>query len=106
MQDLRQRPIRPTLNAEDKRVTVSSSVVTLAGASGLPSFAGETRWIVIDVQDNAIMVTFDLSDPSSSNGHAMAAGTSAVWSKDTARTAKMIRKDSSDAVVHASEFTD
>lgn len=79
----------------DQRLTVSNSVVTLS------AFTSQTTHVFVDFQDATVMVTFDGSDPSSTNGHRYAAGSSATWSKPTASAARFIRQASTDGVVHA-----
>jgi hypothetical protein len=86
----------------DRRLTVSNSVVSLVDST---AFNANTRFVVVDIQSADVMVTFDGSNPSSSNGHRLASGSSYTWSKATASTAKFIRQDTTDAAVHASEFT-
>ena len=82
----------------DQRLTVSSSVVTLS------AFADTTNMIVLDVQDADVMCTFDGSDPTSSNGHRLYAGSHYTWSRATATAARFIRQAGVDASIQASEF--
>lgn len=94
---------RPASGLIDERLTVSSSAVPLSsiatwGANGI------TKMVVLDIQTNDIMVTFDGSTPTSSNGHRLYAGQNYSWSYDTAKAASFIRV-SADAVVHATPFT-
>jgi hypothetical protein len=52
------------------------------------------------------MVTFDGSNPSSTNGHLFKAGVQPfLWNKETARLAKFIRAGGSDAAVQATPFS-
>ena len=81
----------------DQRLTVSSSVVTFS------AFADTTNMIVLDVQDADVMCTFDGSDPTSTNGHRLYAGSHYTWSRATATAARFIRQ-STDAAIQASEF--
>lgn len=82
----------------DQRLTVSSSVVTLG------SFSDTTNMIVLDVQNADVMVTFDGSTPSSTNGHRLYSGSHFTWSRATAAAAQFIRQGSTDAAIQASEF--
>lgn len=82
----------------DQRLTVSSSVVTLS------AFADTTNMIVLDVQNADVMVTFDGSDPSATNGHRLYSGSHFTWSRATATAARFIRQGSTDAAIQASEF--
>lgn len=93
----------PTPGATDQRLTVDSTAggVQLTSAS----FNALTQFIVLDVQDANVMVTFDNSAPTSTNGHLMQAFTSYTWDVRTATAAKFIRQTSTSGVVHASEFT-
>lgn len=84
----------------DQRLTVSSSAVAFAD-----TFDSNTRYVVIDIQNYDVMVTFDGSTPTSSNGHHLVAGEKYTWHILTARTAKFIRQGANDAVVHGSQFT-
>lgn len=84
--------------APDERLTVSSTVVTLA------AFAANTQYVYFDVQTNDIMVTFDGSDPSSTNGHRFLSGRYGFWHVNTAQKARFIRATGSDGVIHVSQF--
>jgi hypothetical protein len=58
----------------------------------------------LDVQDADVMVTFDGSDPSSTNGHRLYSGSHFTWSRATATAARFIRQGSTSAAIQASEF--
>lgn len=92
---------RPTLGQTDERLAVSNSAVPFTTNWRTNTL---NRFVVLDVQTNDIMVTFDGSDPTSTNGHRLYFGQSYTWSVDAAMAAKFIRV-SADAVVHASGFT-
>lgn len=79
----------------DQRLTVSNSAVALS------AFPDAATHVFVDFQDATVMVTFDGSTPTSTNGHRYAAGSSATWSKPTATAARFIRQGASDGVVHA-----
>jgi hypothetical protein len=90
----------PTVGATDERLAVSSSSVSLASAS----WSDNTRAVIIDVQTANVMVTFDGSTPSATNGHDLIAGEKYTFHREMAKAAKFIRK-TNDAVVHATELT-
>jgi len=86
--------------ADQPLLTVSNSAISLAS-----SYDTKTRYIVLDVQDQDVRVTYDGSNPTTSNGHVLAAGTSYTWAKETALAAKVIRAGGTDAKIAQSEFT-
>jgi hypothetical protein len=92
----------PTPTGEtDERLAVSSTAVSLTGAWT----ASKTKYVLIDIQGADVMVTFDGSDPTSSNGHLYKkAADPFFWHRDAARVAKFIRSASTDASVHATPF--
>lgn len=97
--------LRPSVSVDgtpitDQRLTVSSTAVQFATA--FDKYI--TQYVVLDIQTNDVMVTFDNSDPTTSNGHLLASGQSYTWTKETAQAAKFIAVGS-DGVIHASEFT-
>lgn len=91
----------PTDGGTDERLTVSTSVVQFATTW----YDEDTKFVFVDVQGADIMVTFDGSDPSASNGHKFASGFNGYWSARQADAAKMIRAGGTDAAVQASPFT-
>lgn len=91
----------PTPGESDQRLTVSSTAVSFAS-----TFYNEnTKFVFVDVQGADVMVTFDGSTPTASNGHLFKSGYMDFWSARRADAAKMIRSASTDASVHASPFT-
>lgn len=78
----------------DQRLTVSNSAVALS------AITDDASHVFVDFQSAAVMVTFDGSTPTSTNGHRYASGSSATWSKATATAARFIREGSTDGVVH------
>ncbi|MEY4402685.1 MAG: hypothetical protein RIR91_720 [Verrucomicrobiota bacterium] len=92
---------KPNGTKADERLTVSSAIVQFATTWDIT-----TQYIVIDVQDADVMVTFDGSSPSATNGHRLYAGSNVIWSRQAAAAAKFIRQGGTDAAVHASQFTD
>ena len=86
----------------DERLAVSSTAVALANAWS----ASKTKYLLIDIQGDDVMVTFDGSNPSSTNGHLFKKLTPPfLWNKNTAMAAKFIRSAATDASVQATPFT-
>lgn len=94
----------PTPGATDTNYTISSSAVDYSDMS--MTVNSLTRYIVFDVTGADVRVTFDGSAPTSSNGHLVYAGQSYTWALTTFKLAKFIRAASTDAVIHATQFTD
>lgn len=92
---------KPNGTKADERLTVSSAVVSFS-----TTFDITTGYVVFDVQNADVMVTYDGSTPSATNGHRLYAGTNGVWSRQAAQAAKFIRFGSTDGIIHASQFTD
>ena len=90
----------PNGTAADERLAVSNAVVSLTGSN----IASNTQFIVWDVQNADIMVTFDGSNPTTTNGHRLYAGDRDTWHVNTAKVAKFIRATGTDGVFHASQF--
>ena len=91
---------KPTPGQTDERLAVSSTAVPFT----TDWKTGNNRFVVLDVQTDDVMVTFDASTPTASNGHRLYAERSYTWDVDTAKAAKFIRA-TTDAVIHASGFT-
>jgi hypothetical protein len=92
----------PTQGVSDQTLTVDA---TAGGVQFGTAFNELTRYIVLDVQDNDVRVTYDNSAPTTTNGHILFAGRSYTWAKETAEAAKFIRDGASSGIIHASEFT-
>jgi hypothetical protein len=90
----------PTPGATDERLTVSSTALGFATTWK----DGNNKFVVLDIQDADVMVTFDGSTPTASNGHRLYSGQSYTWHVNTADAAQFIRV-SGDAIIHASPFT-
>lgn len=84
----------------DQRLTVDAT----SGGVQFAAFNETSTMIVLDVQDADVMVTFDGSAPTSTNGHRLYSGSHYTWSVAAAAQAKFIRQGASDAAIHASEF--
>ena len=94
---------KPTPGVTDQTLTVDA---TVGGVQFGTAFNSLTRYIVLDVQGADVRVTYDDSAPTTTNGHILYAGRSYTWSKQAAAAAKFIKDGSTDATIHASEFTD
>jgi len=90
---------KPTPGATDQTLAVDNSVQTFGAFNSL------TKFVVLDVQVADVRVTYDGSTPSSTNGHILFAGRSYTWSKAAAEAAKFFEDTTTDATIHASEFT-
>ena len=91
---------KPTTGVTDQSLAVADSAVQFGTA-----FNSLTKYVVLDIQTADVRVTYDGSDPTTSNGHILFAGRSYTWSKEAAEAAKFIRNGSTSASIHASEFT-
>jgi len=89
----------PTPGVADQTLTVANSVVQFSAFNSL------TKFVVLDVQVADVRVTYDGSAPTTTNGHILFAGRSYTWSKAAAAAAKFIEDTTTDATIHASEFT-
>lgn len=91
----------PTPGVADQRLTVDAT----AGGVQFSAFDAKTKYVVLDVQTADVMVTFDGSAPTTTNGHLLYVGDHRQWNKVTAAAAKFIRAGSTSGVIHASEFS-
>jgi hypothetical protein len=91
----------PSEGGTDERLTVSTVPIEFASTW----YDEDTKFVYVDVQGADIMVTFDRSVPSASNGHKLESGWKGFWSARQADSAIMIRADHQDAAVQASPFT-
>jgi hypothetical protein len=83
-----------------ENLAVSTSAVQFA------AFDSDTKYVMIDVQDDSVYVTFDDSTPSATNGHIMLKEQGLiVLNAVAAKAAKFIRV-TTDAVIHVSQFCD
>lgn len=86
----------------DQRLTVDST----AGGVQLSSFDAGADYVIWDVQDADIMVTFDGSAPTTTNGHRLYSGQAGTWSVPTATAMKAIRQGATSGVLHVTTFID
>ena len=87
---------RPAAGGVDQKLTVSTVALSFATFSA----TGSIDVVMVDVQNQDVMVTFDGSTPTSSNGHHLVAGEKFTWSRAMAEAAKFIRQGGTDGVVH------
>lgn len=83
----------------DQALAVDDTV----GGVQFAAFHADTTHVIIDVQTNDVMVTFDGSAPTSTNGHMIPAEANMVWPKALASAAKWIQVSAA-ATVHASQL--
>ncbi len=81
------------------------SVGTGAATSFQTTYDTRTRYIVLDVQDNDVYVTYTGETPSATLGHILYAGRSYTWNVETAQAAKFLSVGGT-AIIAATEFTD
>lgn len=100
MQPIKLRGYHP--NGTDTRTTVSTSIIEPSTIMGTPD--DETTHFLVNVQSQPVMVTFDGSDPTASNGHLFSSGYQDFWPKQMLAKARWIRQGASDGTVHVTPF--
>lgn len=83
----------------DQRLTVDS---TAGGVQGTPYTEASVTLVDLDVQDADVMVTFDGSAPTTTNGHRLYVGVAVTWAVSRFNNAKFIRQGATSGIVHAS----
>lgn len=83
----------------DQRLTVDATAGGKQFSAYTQSYVNTVEW---DVQDADVMVTFDDSAPTTSNGHRLRVGQCGTWSAARFNAAKFIRATATDGTVHAS----
>lgn len=91
--------LQGTTYLADQRLTVDD---TSGGVTFTDYTASYVDTVELDVQDADVMVTFDDSAPTTSNGHRLQVGTKCTWSVARFNVAKFIRATSTNGTVHAS----
>jgi len=82
------------------------SVATTGSGASFADFDTDTDYVLIDIQDNNVYVTFDGTAPTASNGHLLVKEQGLiVLSKNAATAAKFLAIDSA-AVIQSTEFVD
>jgi len=90
----------PNPNGTPENLAVAGSEVSLA------ALHIDTDYVLIDIQDNNVWVTFDNTTPSASNGHLLVKEQGLiVLSKNAAKAAKFIQVSAA-AVIQSTEFVD
>ena len=90
---------KPHFGQTLQEIAVVASVVQLIG------FNLQTHYVLLEVKNASVYVTFDGSTPSATNGHVLASGYREMVSRQTAQAAKFIYVSAAARVV-ASPFTD
>lgn len=91
--------ISGTTYVADQRLTVDDTAGGVTFTDYTETYVDTVDW---DVQTADVMVTFDDSAPTTTNGHRLYAGQHGTWSKARFNAAKFIRATSTSAVIHAS----
>ena len=92
--------VNPNGTPENLSAATSGSGVSFA------AFHIDTDYVVIDVQDNNVIVTFDGSAPTASNGHLLVKEQGLiVLSKNAAKGAKFLGSGGT-SVIQSTEFVD
>ena len=92
---------KPNGTAPIQNLTVGATAVQFDSTN----FDYKTNSFFVTVHDHPIVVTFDGSTPTASNGHVLPKDWYAFWSKDAVLSAKLLRHGGSSAVVTISQFT-
>lgn len=101
-------PLYPQRSMDSANTPIASQSLTVStSAVGFGTTFNETTQLVtFDVQANTVRVRWDGTNPTSTSGHILQAGTAYTWNKAQAQAARFIRIStaSGDAVLFASEF--
>lgn len=90
----------PNGTVSGQNLAVNTSAVQFA------AFHTDTKYVMIDVQDNSVYVTFDGSTPSATNGHVLLKEKGLlVLSSASGKAAKFLQGTGA-AVVQVSQFLD
>jgi hypothetical protein len=92
----------PNPNANDQALAVDDTV----GGVQFATLHIDTDYVVIDIQDNNVLVTFDGSAPTVSNGHLLVKEQGLiVLSKNAAKGAKFLGSGGT-SIIQSTEFVD
>ena len=87
-----------TVSGENLSCATSGTGVSFA------AFDSDTKYVMIDVQDNNVIVTFDGSTPTASNGHLLVKEKGLITlSAQAAKAAKFLGVSGA-SIVHVSQF--
>lgn len=92
---------KPNGTAAIQNLTVAGTAIQFDSAP----FDYKTNAFFVTVHTAAIIVTFDGSVPTTTNGHVLPNGWVGWWSRDAAIAAKLIRHTITSAQVTISQFT-
>jgi hypothetical protein len=92
---------KPNGTAPSQNLTVAATAVQFNPAN----FDFKTNAFFVTVHTAGVVVTFDGSTPTVSNGHVLPANWYGWWSKDAEISAKLLRSTGTSAVVTISQFT-
>lgn len=95
---------KPTDGTTMERLQVTAAT-SETGNSFQTSYSSLTKYIVLDIQDADVLVSYT-GDPTSVLGHRLYSGRSYTWSKAAAKKAKFIKAGTTAANIYATEFTD
>ena len=87
-----------TVSGENLSCATSGSGVSFA------AFDSDTKYVMIDVQDNNVIVTFDGSTPTASNGHLLVKEKELITLSAQAAAAAKFLGVSGTSIVHSSQF--
>jgi len=90
----------PNGTVTGENLAVSTSAVQFA------AFDSDTKYVMIDVQDDSVYVTFDGSTPSATNGHILLKEKGLLVLSSAAGKAAKFLQVTGAAVVHVSQFTE
>lgn len=98
------RAITGTTPVASQSKTVSTAAVAATGFTDATAGGGGVNMVTFDVQDNHVRVRWDGTDPTSTVGHILYAGTNYTWPVALYNAAKFIRIStaSADATIFAS----
>ena len=101
-------PLYPKLsiNTSGNVVPHQSLTVSTVAIAFATAFNSNTNLVSFDVQGSDVRVRFDGTNPTSTVGHILPAGTAYTWDKDQAARAIFIRDTSAsaDATLFVSEY--
>jgi len=90
----------PNATESDQALTVDAT----AGGVQFAAFHADTTHVFWTSETAECRVTFDNSAPTTTNGHAVPAGSNGTWTKALAAAAKFIRTGATSAVISASQL--
>ena len=82
------------------------SCATTGTGAQFATFNSNTKYVIIDVQDNNVYVTFDDTAPTATNGHVLVKDNPLITLSANAGKAAKFLGISGTAIVHVSQFVD